>query len=127
MSSLPESDDQTGISRMANSGLETYHGIIRPSWKQNEERRTQNTSVCSDDCEEPGDSERLQPGNNSNTNLARLNSRIRPAHERSSHSSRSKLRSVLGETSGNSMRTRFALLQIIHASQPVSRVELARR
>ncbi len=104
MSSLPEPDDPAVISPDAISGVENYPGITREAWEQTEKTRKDTTR-----------------------NLASFTSRVNRARERHSHSPPSKLRSVLSETSGTSMRTRYSLLQIIHAAQPVSRVELARR
>ena len=100
MSSLPEADELVGTFPAAISGAENYPGITLEACEQTAETRN---------------------------NLARLNSRVNRARERHSNSAPSNLRSVVSETSGTSTSTRYSLLQIIHAAQPVSRVELARR
>src|SRR4029079_4357597 len=101
---------------------------IEPEFlEQSEEIRTQEVSRRSADDNSPGQSRRLELAENSAHNLTTLNSRARRAPGRRRHLPPSKLKSMLSETFGSSTRTRYSLLQIIHAAQPVSRVELARR
>ena len=119
MSSLLEAADLADITPASISGVETYPGFRPEAWEQTEETLTLEASVVGED-----DEESELAGNNTG-NLAGLNSR--PGRSRQRHSPPSKLTSMLSETPGGSTRTRYSLLQIIHAAQPVSRVELARR
>ena len=104
MSSLLEADELLGDFPSAISTVENYPSVTREKRYETDE-----------------------PRNGGKRDLARLSASVDRARERHSHSPPSKLSTVLAETSGTSMRTRYALLQIIHAAQPVSRVELARR
>ena len=104
MSSLLETDQLDGDFPAAISRVENYPSVTSEEWDHTDE-----------------------PRSNSTRKLTRLNPRVDRARERHSHGPPSKLSSIISETSGTSMRTRYTLLQIIHAAQPVSRVELARR